>query len=301
MNGMNFFDGEKKSNLVHYEGILGIFDYDPKEFKVKKFNDGTECLHYCGKGTSVDLPDGCINTSYMFSYCGLPKGFSLGEHFDTSNVIDMSSMFECCEISEGFSLGEHFDTSNVTSMEHMFSQCKLPEDLSLGEHFDTSKVTDMSDMFSYCSLSYGFSLGEHFDTSKVTNMRRMFGDCRLPEGFSLGAHFYTSNVTDMSFMFSECKLPEGFSLGEHFAIDRGTDVLRMFVNCKYKGVDAYDYFETQDAEEIITKLRKYKKSEDIVVDNELTALMLSVSEELQLSTSIVQRMMKSYLKSLINK
>ncbi len=124
---------------------------------------------------------------------------------------------------------------------------------------------------------------------------------RITKGFLLREYFNTSNITSMSDMFYGCELPEGFSLGEHFAIDRGTDVTRMFDNCKYKGVDAYDYFETQDAEEIITKLRKYKKSEDIVVDNELTALMLSVSEELQISTSAVQRMMKSYLKSLVNK
>lgn len=270
MKEMNSFGG---NNLVHYEGILGIFDYDPEEFEVRKIWYH-EYLHYHGNGKSVDLPEGCTDTSYMFSECKLPEGFSLGENFNTGKVTYMEHMFSCCKLPKGFSLGEHFDTSNVTYMHSMFRFCKIPDD---------------------------FSLGEHFDTSKVTNMRRMFGDCRLPEGFSLGAHFYTSNVTDMSFMFSECKLPEGFSLGEHFAIDRGTDVLRMFVNCKYKGVDAYDYFETQDAEEIITKLRKYKKSEDIVVDNELTALMLSVSEELQLSTSIVQRMMKSYLKSLINK
>ncbi len=298
MNGMKFFNDK---NLVHYEGELGVFDYDPREFEIKEFYDGTKCLRYCGNGKSVDLPDGCIDTSCMFSDCKLPEGFSLGKHFNTSKVTSMRGMFCECELPRDFSLGEHFNTSKVVDMSSMFGECKLPKGFSLGKYFDTSNVTDMSYMFAQCTLSGGFSLGEHFDTSNVAYMCHMFYGCELPKGFSLGEYFNTSNITSMSDMFYGCELPEGFSLGEHFAIDRGTDVTRMFDNCKYKGVDAYDYFETQDAEEIITKLRKYKKSEDIVVDNELTALMLSVSEELQISTSAVQRMMKSYLKSLVNK
>ena len=132
MNGMNFFDGEKKSNLVHYEGELGVFDYDPREFKIEEFYDGKKRLRYCGNGKSVDLPDGCVATRFMFFCCKLPKDFSLGEHFDTSNVTDMSGMFDNCRLPDGFSLGEHFDTSYVTDMSGMFKNCKLPEGFSLG-------------------------------------------------------------------------------------------------------------------------------------------------------------------------
>ena len=59
----------------------------------------------------------------MFEECELPKDFTLGEHFDTSNVTDMSDMFSYCSLSYGFSLGEHFDTSNVTDMRWMFEKC----------------------------------------------------------------------------------------------------------------------------------------------------------------------------------
>ena len=177
MNGMNFFDGEKKSNLVHYEGELGVFDYDPREFKIEEFYDGKKRLRYCGNGKSVDLPDGCVATRFMFFCCKLPKDFSLGEHFDTSNVTDMSGMFDNCRLPEGFSLGEHFDTSKVIYMYNMFAGCKLPEGFSLGEHFDTSKVTNMRGMFESCKLPEDFSLGEKFDTSNVTYMSDMFGGC----------------------------------------------------------------------------------------------------------------------------
>ena len=139
MNEMSLFiseEEEKKRNLVHYEGELGVFDYDPREFRIERLDD-FDYLHYHGSGKSIDLPDGCINTRYMFSYCGLPKGFTLGEHFNTSKVTCMESMFLRCNLKEGFSLGECFDTSNVTNMENMFQECVLPRAFSLGEHFDT--------------------------------------------------------------------------------------------------------------------------------------------------------------------
>ena len=107
MKEMNSFGG---NNLVHYEGILGVFDYDPEEFEVKQIGY-CEYLHYHGNGKSVNLPDGCIKTRYMFSECKLPEGFSLGESFDTSKVTDMRNMFSCCKLPKGFSLGEHFNTS----------------------------------------------------------------------------------------------------------------------------------------------------------------------------------------------
>lgn len=133
MDRMNVFND---NNLVHYEGELGIFDYDPEEFKVEKFNDGTECLHYCGKGNSVDLPDGCIDTRYMFCQRRLPEGFSLGEHFDTSKVTDMYGMFSYCKLPEGFSLGKHFNTSSVTDMKFMFDNCKY-NGIDAYDYFET--------------------------------------------------------------------------------------------------------------------------------------------------------------------
>lgn len=123
MDRMNVFNDE---NLVHYEGVLGIFDYDPEEFEVKKIGY-CEYLHYHGNGKSVNLPDGCIKTRYMFSECKSPVGFSLGLDFDTSRVTDMEHMFYNCKMSEGFTLEELFDTSNVTNMEGMFNRCSLPQ------------------------------------------------------------------------------------------------------------------------------------------------------------------------------
>lgn len=116
MRELDLFYDNRKSKVSHYEGRLGVFDYDPEEFELQEF-----CyeyyLHYCGKGKSVDLPKGCIDTSYMFAECELPPDFTLGPDFDTSNVTNMSRMFLKCILPENFSLGEKFDTSKVTDME----------------------------------------------------------------------------------------------------------------------------------------------------------------------------------------
>ena len=172
---------------------MGVFDYDPREFRIERLDD-FDYLHYHGSGKSIDLPDGCINTRYMFSYCGLPKGFTLGEHFNTSKVTCMESMFLRCKLPGGFSLGEKFDTSNVTDAKFMFDNCKLPKDFTLGEHFDTSKVTDMYGMFSYCKLPEGFSLGKHFNTSSVTDMKFMFDNCKYN---GIDAYDYFETESDL--------------------------------------------------------------------------------------------------------
>ncbi len=106
MQEMNLFDSENKSDLVHYKGKLGDFWYDPKEFEITGLYNFEDHLHYCGKGKSVNLPEGCINISGMFENCELPDGFTLGENFNTSNVVNMERMFLDCVLPKGFSRGK---------------------------------------------------------------------------------------------------------------------------------------------------------------------------------------------------
>lgn len=77
---------ETQDGLMHYEGELGVFDYNPEEFEVI-YIDGGDALHYIGYH-AVRLPEGCINTRYMFAQDYLPEGF-LGWWFDTSSVVNM--------------------------------------------------------------------------------------------------------------------------------------------------------------------------------------------------------------------
>ena len=198
--------GQRNSEgLIHYQGELGDFWYDPMEFEIVNAVYG-QYLHYVGFGKVVNLPEGCVYTRYMFYQCNLPFGFTLGEKFDTSNVTCMQGMFQSCELPAGFTLGEKFDTSNVTNMAEMFQHCKLPAGFTLGDKFSTSNVRNMSSMFAECKFPAGFTLGDKFDTSKVNDMSGMFYACRIAAGFSLGDKFDTSIVVYMQEMFSECIL-----------------------------------------------------------------------------------------------
>lgn len=314
MNRMNLFGSEKKNNLIHYEGELGIFDYDPREFKIEKQDVyNYDRLHYCGSGKLAELPYGCTNVRHMFEDCILPDGFSLGESFHTSKVTSMRYMFAGCRLPEGFSLGEHFNTSNVTDMVGMFCECELPDGFTLGGKFDTSKVIDMHEMFEECKLPEGFSLGEYFDTSNVIRMDAMFCGCKLPDGFSFGGHFDTSNVTNMEYMFCRCKLPGGFTLGERFDTSRVTDMLCMFKDCilpegfslgecfdtsnifdmedmfdhcSYGNSDLYDYFKTQSDSEIIEKL----KLQNMSLSNETKSVVRQDLIPLEIGYGILERL-----------
>ena len=220
--------------LQHYEGRLGEFDYDDGEFKVFSScpcNNFTPCIRYIGEGTTVNLPKGCVDISYMFYERKLPKGFTLGKGFNISNVLSMKGLFSNCILPKGFTLGDNFDTSNVEDMSDMFSNCILPKGFTLGDKFDTSNVHDMSGMFFNCVLPEGFTLGDKFDTSHVSDTDNMFADCKLPKGFTLGDKFDTSHVMFMEYMFAGCKLPKGFTLGDKFDTSHVENMDNMFKEC----------------------------------------------------------------------
>lgn len=271
---------ETQDGLMHYEGELGVFDYNPEEFEINRYF--TSYLHYCGTGNSVNLPKGCKNTRYMFYECELPAGFHLGEDFDTSEVTDMSFMFYGCKFPEGFTLGRYFNTINVKFMTSMFDTCEFPEGFTLGNNFNTIKVTDMGSMFRRCKFPEGFTLGRYFNTINVRFMSRMFSACRFHENFSLGEKFDTSNVIDMENMFTSCVFPKGFRFGEHFktnnvktmdyifcsaefldgfilddnfSINSNETAIMLFEDATYRGEPVIGAQGSQEIEEILNKLK----------------------------------------------
>ncbi|MCM1171295.1 MAG: BspA family leucine-rich repeat surface protein [Clostridium sp.] len=190
--------------IKHYDGRLGIFDFDTDEFGITSIYG--ECLHYYGKGLSVDLPKGCISTRYMFYNCEFQDGFTLGDGFDTSEVRDMEGMFAGCKMPDGFSLGDKFNTSEVVDMEGMFCGCEFPKGFTLGNGFDTSKVRFMDDMFYKCKFPEGFTLGNKFNICSVIEMGNMFAGCEFSDGFSLGDKFDISGVANTEGMFYGCSV-----------------------------------------------------------------------------------------------
>lgn len=250
----NVVNMEKR--LIHYEGELGVFDYDPNEFDIAyTTRECMEYLRYCGTGSSVDLPDGCISTRYMFARQKLRFGFTLGDGFNTSKVKDMHSMFEKCLLREGFSLGKNFDTSNVTDMGAMFYRCKFFSDFSLGDKFDTSNVKNMSGMFNLCTLPTGFTLGRLFNTFKVEDMRSMFAHAQIEDGFNLGEEFDTRNVQKMNGIFYGANLPASFYFGGKFKVDRGF-YNSIFCSCMYDNKDINEYAKSNNDVTIVRRINR---------------------------------------------
>ena len=173
----------KSSLSYHKSEGLGEFIYDIQLFSVEyeNYTKANQVLVYRPRGQSESiLPHGLISCRGMFRPGTIPENFTLGDKFDTSNVIDMTNMFYDCVLPEGFTLGDKFDTSKVVDMSNMFRGCTLPEGFTLGDKFDTSKVVDMINVFNGCTLPTCFTLGDKFATGKVTDMEDMFKGCTLP-------------------------------------------------------------------------------------------------------------------------
>lgn len=81
-NGTDVSSAEKKSNLIHYEGELGCFDYDSEDYELITDDNG-DYLHYRGRSTVLNLPKGITNTRKMFQWCTFTEDFTLGDNFDT--------------------------------------------------------------------------------------------------------------------------------------------------------------------------------------------------------------------------
>lgn len=195
--------GEEWKTFRETKGNKNLVFYKASMFKVQKGD-----LRFKG-GSSVELPLNCSSCYSMFYECELPEGFTLGDNFDTSRVVDMSIMFYSCKMPKGFTLGDKFDTSKVEDMSSMFAKCCMPKGFTLGDKFDTSNVKHMYNMFSDCILPEGFTLGDKFDTSNVWYVYHMFSNCKMPDDFTLGDLFSISNAKNTDNMFFASTLPEG--------------------------------------------------------------------------------------------
>ena len=104
---------ENVITTVHYDGVLGSFDYDPNEFHVWEGLDRDVHLGCHKFGGYASIPKGCVVTELLFAGKDFTMELKLGDSLDTSGVIDMNRMFAECKIPKGFTFGEAFDTSSV--------------------------------------------------------------------------------------------------------------------------------------------------------------------------------------------
>ena len=188
--------------IRHYEGKLGEFDYNDKDFEICCYNfydeEQTNEEHIFFKKSSnktiLDLPKGCIDTSYMFfGFNNFPSNFTLGD-FDTRHVKRMDFMFYETELPEGFSLGSNFDTSNVESMENIFKFTRFPESFILCEKFNIEDVLCIDDsMFEFSDLPQWVTADRYDDTEVIEELK--YKNPRIKECIKLLVNLFKENKT----------------------------------------------------------------------------------------------------------
>lgn len=187
---------EETEVLVHYEGGVGTFDYNPKLWKIKEFEGGRGVLKYIGPvNCPIDLPKGVTSTAFMFDSIIFEEGAYLRD-FDTSEVTTMAYMFARAELCPGFTLGANFDTSNVKHMAGMFESAVLNDDFSLGDKFDTSKCESFNNWMTSCRMNKSFSMGDKFVTTAAKQARGMFMDCRFSSLFRFPETFKVDGIEE---------------------------------------------------------------------------------------------------------
>ena len=80
-------------NLIHYAGEIGEFDYDPNIWEIIDNHLMFKNKNIISLPENLELPKGCINTSYMFIGCKSLTDITSLQNWDTSNITDTSYMF----------------------------------------------------------------------------------------------------------------------------------------------------------------------------------------------------------------
>lgn len=163
---------EQKGTIVHYEGYLGSFDYNTRDFEIAYYEtevDGNKVsvptLHYIGdKGTSLILSSAAKITDG--SKIKIPDGLKIGDYMfaNDSAITSMPELPNTLESAHGMFM-------NCTGMTEACSDA-LDTD---GDIKMPSKLKDISWMFAGCSQmtqSFG-DLGY-----EMLDARYAFADCK---------------------------------------------------------------------------------------------------------------------------
>ena len=89
-------DENKNQNLLHYDGEIGEFDYDPNIWEIIDNHLMFKNKEVESLPKNLELPKGCTDISCMFNSCINLKDISPLQNWDTSNITNMSGMFEGC-------------------------------------------------------------------------------------------------------------------------------------------------------------------------------------------------------------
>ena len=160
--------------MKHYEGDLGIFDYDEKVWTLFSNNLYTYLrpLRKELKDCVLELPKGCTNCMLMFEGCTLNNVQLVG--FDRGDITDMSQMFRNCSICN-----MTIANLNLRSVKYavaMFYDARIERNSQVD-----MRTWDFSNVVKFSSMLNGVDLGRFLGLSNID-----FKSCRDVEPWLFG-------------------------------------------------------------------------------------------------------------------
>ena len=160
--------------IRHYNGEIGVFDYDDNDFVIESFYN-EDILRYCGSerdGSKIVIPDGIIKCDYMF--CASDFGSGLFVYLDEKQLLTPPNI-----------------PNGVLSCQGMFDQCEALQEPPL----IPDSVIDCYSMFSGCkSMKYAPDIPD-----SVTVCSGMFSGCSFTE-----PPLIPKSAKQCDYMFSGC-------------------------------------------------------------------------------------------------
>lgn len=181
---------DARTEMVHYEGVLGSFDYDASQFALgywtTEVNGNTvqvPCLHYINDGATtslggmtfngfldgeyIEIPEGLKSLDYTFADTGIMTMPEIPDSVESAHCafMDCKQLIDGCDsakISGGIYDGKLTTKSNLKDTSWMFSGCT-----NMQNYFSemNSELIDARYMYSECkSLGWdGQTLDENGD------------------------------------------------------------------------------------------------------------------------------------------
>ena len=228
------FDTSKAVTMAYmFNGCYGLTSLNLSRFNTSRVVDVSSMFGSCSKLTTLDLSgfdvSSCGNMASMFNGCTNLETLTLGQLFDTHEVVHMNHMFNGCTKLQSIDLSR-FDTHEVIYMNNMFCSCYALTDLDLSS-FDTHEVTNMASMFEYCRDALtSITFGPDFSTAEVYNFQYMFSNCQKLQSLDL-SRFDTHEAVYMQYMFNSCFELETLLLSENFKTAETVYMQYMFNAC----------------------------------------------------------------------
>lgn len=204
-----FFGGDNRTDRIHYEGVLGSFDYDPNLFRLGYWEAEVEgnmirvpCLHYVGDGAVENLAGYSYNGFLDGAKIEIPEGLKIADYmFAETGIKSMPELPESLESAHGMFM-------NCTNLEKGCSDSKVDTGVYQGSLSMPPNLKDTSWMFAGCvnMKDYVGDMGQD-----LVDARYMYSECQAlgwdgksldDEGF-METSFQAPNLSRLRYMDSE--------------------------------------------------------------------------------------------------